>query len=677
MPNVRIIAKGQRGDSITKMKVNLTPEQSSTPSLMPETNTVFLSRATEGTGELMKLVGGTVAWNQLCPLWSAGSTSTVNGVTRTVNADGSYTFTNTATANANLNYDSSAFKFTAGHVYYLHGASGGSSNTYQNVVTGYNAYTRDDALFKPTTDKTEHFRLAVINGATVNLTFSPYVIDLTSYLNPTIADYVYSLEQATAGSGIAWLKSYDLIDDQYHAYSVPTLQSVEATAHVVVGKNLLPIATSSDLYTLHGVTASFGDDGSITLNGTQTTEAGYIRVAFPTPFKVQQYAVSMFNATANSGIEFSLRGNVNYNSVGMWHRLNSANNTFVGTPTGEAYYWQFQINVGAVFNNFKISPMMVSGSTPATAYKPYMRNTYPFGTTTLRGIQKLDDNGNLYYYGDTYEWDGTVTRKYGVVDLGTLNWVGNTANQVFWCGFPQMKRPCGLKCAKYPQDFATNVSLVADKTIWNEKYAFAPDNLIIRDTDYSVLDAPAFKTAMSGVMLVYELATPTTESADPFTAVQTVEDGGTEEFTTTNGVPVGVKGRFANAVPMEGVDSFTVTANDGATHTYPVTLSEEVYRGYIDMLTGEAVSEAASIAEYNGETINAPWLSSLDVYAAGATPTNGAQVVYPITPEEVTATITGDPSELGTVTSATSTKGTVEWSAMAPLDGKCIVRVVS
>ena len=47
------------------------------------------------------------------------------------------------------------------------------------------------------------------------------------------------------------------------------------------------------------------------------------------------------------------------------------------------------------------------------------------------------------------------------------------------------------------------------------------------------------------------------------------------------------------------------------------------------------VSTMGNIASYNGESINEPWLSSLDVYEPGATPTTGAQVVYTLsTPEE-------------------------------------------
>ena len=49
---------------------------------------------------------------------------------------------------------------------------------------------------------------------------------------------------------------------------------------------------------------------------------------------------------------------------------------------------------------------------------------------------------------------------------------------------------------------------------------------------------------MSGVMLVYELATPTTETAEPYNESQICDDFGTEEFVSTSIVPVGHKTRY-------------------------------------------------------------------------------------------------------------------------------------
>lgn len=605
--NIRCImrAKAPYGQGITKMKVKLNPEQSSTPSLMPETNSVYLRRVTEGTGELMELVGGTVAWNQLC------NSSSVTG--------------------------------TSGHKFYLK-KSGVESITDTNTFTG------------------------LTDGVDM-------VTDLTQMLGTAIADYVYSLEQATAGSGIAWLKSYNLIDGAYHAYSAPTLQSVEATSHVTRGKNLADKATtipsSSDL------TVTVDDDGVIHVNGT-TTASRYIRGTFDCPDPTATYTWAVFNTTAFSNVEFSVR-NDDTSSAGGWSRLNAVNKTLTFTPDNGSSpaLWQIVIASGVTLNNAEFKPMIVKGSTAPTTYEPYVKRTYPLDSDlVLRGIPMKDADGNLYYDGDTYEWDGTVTRKYGYVDMGTLSWGYASSGQ----GRFNSEKPTGIKLPAN-QGVVANIKTavyVADTVshIYAGVVAIGVNTdgrVWVHDTTYGT-DANAFKTAMSGVYLVYELATPTTESADPYTAVQTVEDGGTEEFTTSNNVPVGVIGRFANAVPMEGVDSFTVTADDGTTHTYPVTLSEEVYSGYVDMLTGEAVSDMASIAEYNGETINAPWLSSLDVYSAGATPTKGAQVVYPITAEEVTATITDDPSTLSGVVSATSTEGTVDWSELSEIGIKCIMK---
>ena len=62
------------------------------------------------------------------------------------------------------------------------------------------------------------------------------------------------------------------------------------------------------------------------------------------------------------------------------------------------------------------------------------------------------------------------------------------------------------------------------------------------------------------------------------------------------------------------------------------------------MTSGVLTVTDANIASYNGETLPGEWISDRDVYAAGTTPTTGAQVVYKLatpqtyqlTPEEVT-----------------------------------------
>lgn len=78
-------------------------------------------------------------------------------------------------------------------------------------------------------------------------------------------------------------------------------------------------------------------------------------------------------------------------------------------------------------------------------------------------------------------------------------------------------------------------------------------------------------------------------------------------------------------------------------HTATITFGQTVYGGSVDFKTGKVTVTHANIASYNGETINEPWLSSIDEYVSGTTPTTGAQVVYPLTtPTELTLT----PAEL-------------------------------
>ena len=56
--------------------------------------------------------------------------------------------------------------------------------------------------------------------------------------------------------------------------------------------------------------------------------------------------------------------------------------------------------------------------------------------------------------------------------------------------------------------------------------------------------------------------------------------------------------------------------------------SSTIYGGVYDLTNGTITVTHDCIAEYNGETLTGEWLSSMDVYQAGSTPTTGAQVVY-------------------------------------------------
>lgn len=56
---------------------------------------------------------------------------------------------------------------------------------------------------------------------------------------------------------------------------------------------------------------------------------------------------------------------------------------------------------------------------------------------------------------------------------------------------------------------------------------------------YQAGDESLTDAVTDGTNTVYKLTTPTTETAAPYTATQTVEEGGTVQFITSNNVPVG------------------------------------------------------------------------------------------------------------------------------------------
>lgn len=101
------------------------------------------------------------------------------------------------------------------------------------------------------------------------------------------------------------------------------------------------------------------------------------------------------------------------------------------------------------------------------------------------------------------------------------------------------------------------------------------------------------------------------------------------------------------------VKEFQIELSETATDYVPynpnsrsisISLSSTVYSGYVDVVTG-VVKARPYFASYNGETLVGPWMSSMDKYVAGATPTVGAQVVdmggaettIQLTPQEVSS----------------------------------------
>lgn len=127
--------------------------------------------------------------------------------------------------------------------------------------------------------------------------------------------------------------------------------------------------------------------------------------------------------------------------------------------------------------------------------------------------------------------------NYGVVDLGSLTWLYDSANSRFKSNaLTDAKAPADTTtlpnaiCSKFATVAYTGLSADDSFTIIFESSA-SKGEVWIKDTSYT--DATAFKTAMSGVYLLYELATPVAPSLDLSYPVYV---NGTEQLIPQNGI---------------------------------------------------------------------------------------------------------------------------------------------
>lgn len=534
--------------------------------------TPYIFRATKdssveaGNREVIEqITGGTVAWNQLIKNEWITSSTTAYGLTITNNGDGTVTINGTVTGKGSLgtsiyayinsSIGTSFFHCIKDHKYlYLapklpDGVSGYNVLSGSTPAMGYKQ-RNGSAIYNclQTADTYAFGRLEQIqNGATFN-NYKYYfrLIDLTQMFGTAIADYIYNLEQSTAGAGVSLFKS--LFPKDYYPYNAGELMSVKTSARETVGKNLFAPYTRSDS-SANGVTWSYQGD-SFTARGT-ATGASYASLIGNNwqPVEESIFGNLLGKQITISGGKDGIYMNLAFrrNSSDSGYQTNWVTNGTITVPTDGSYQVYFNARVTSGWSGeATIRPQVELGST-ATSYEPYQKHTYPLSNIELRGIPKLVNN-KLTYDGDIYKADGSVTIKYGIVDLGTLTW-NAIVDGGFYAGLPDIIKNCKNAIAST----LLFVSSANDTTggamfgrLSDKQFAFYQNlsRIFVKDTAYTT--AESFKTAMNGVYLVYELATPTTETTTPYTETQICDADGTEEFIDSRDVqiPVGHKTRY-------------------------------------------------------------------------------------------------------------------------------------
>ena len=537
-----------------------------------------------GDREYPEIIGGTVAWNQHVTFSQA--TYTEKGLTIKRNADGTIEISGTATEDWYSNIGNTVTSFLNHKILIKGCPSGGSSSTY-SMRDGYTAGDK----YKDFGDGNivvgkANFIIQIIVGRGTALStpiiFKPQAFDLTAMFGTSIADQAYAMEQATAKSGIAWLKSMGFFTADYYPYDAGTLKSVEGLAsHDMIGFNQWDEEWESGYYDANGQPVT---------NSLTIRSKNYIEVMPDTA-----YFFKATSGTNNRICYFDVDKNFIYRTD-----LRTPDTAFT-TPTN-CRFVMFH-NDGTTYSN----DICINLSDPAKngTYEPYEKHSYPLDSTlTLRGIPKLVD-GKLQHDGDRYASDGTVTRRYGVVvydGSADETWVYESSNRHFYIGLDNVKRS-----NDYEKCMVSNIKVASKAYSWSadavpmvsaygNTSAYPGKNWIyIKPNTDSVTDVATFRTWLSAnpVTVVYELATPTTETAQPFQSPQIVDDFGTEEYVIANTVDVPIPvGHNTKYELKTGITTHGEVVDAGVLNSFYTMIKNEFVSTKGDIMTGPLTLDA-------------------------------------------------------------------------------------
>lgn len=288
-------------------------------------------------------------------------------------------------------------------------------------------------------------------------------------------------------------------------------------------KNLLKNDWIGKSRTAVGMTVTGNADGSLTFNGTATASGVII------------WSLTDSSATSNAmahkgraippgryivsgmaaGFNLQVRGSNIYGGSDdnyIFASTGSREVTLVIDDTYQYNWIRIQISNGYTADNLTLYPMIRLASDPDSAYEPYNGKRYSVS---------FGEAGTVY--GGTLDvLTGVLTVEMAMVDLGTLTWSAVSNERYDSAGIASVvKLPnsatvaANIVCSAYTT--ASNVD-VYNRAILNSVAINASGHIMIYDTTYgSQADTTAFKAAVDGVQLIFELATPLTYQLDPVT----------------------------------------------------------------------------------------------------------------------------------------------------------------
>jgi len=291
--------------------------------------------------------------------------------------------------------------------------------------------------------------------------------------------------------------------------NIPVTQTGSGTPYPAGGgKNKLPNNMVSG--TNNGITYTVNDDGTVTVSGKATKESQ----------KTGSFTLKAGSYIYSSGLTESFKTYDSYLSVSgkTIARGTYGDGSFTLADDSHVILAiRVRAEYGQTLDNLVFKPMIRLASETDDSFAPYenIRDFIGFSSVTITRNNGVD-TGDTYLisFGQTVYsaildvLNGKLFATHGIVDLGSLTWRYGSGSRVFYTeDITDMSEAIpfdNMACSAFETQIS-NTSF-ANMTNYSIKRGQSNTTIYIKDTDYT--DADDFKTAVTGMKLVYELATP-------------------------------------------------------------------------------------------------------------------------------------------------------------------------
>ena len=342
----------------------------------------------------------------LIPYPYADTTKTENGVTFTVNSDGSITVNGTATQNTifNLKYHLTLPK---GKFYFSGCPKNGSTSTYYIAV---------DVYKNKTWQKTYSNTGDGVSVNTENLDYDELTLSIIIVGNYTANNLVFKpqFESGTAATSFEVNKKIGTLDSTDGKYKIPV---------TLTGKNVLPYPYKDSSKTGNGISFTVNGDRSVSLTGTATGKATYY---FARSFELKSGTYTLSEKMKNQSSNVSIILDAYAGGTFLSSHSASAKKTTVITLSQDATVSIYAyVPTGVVCENYPVKPQLEIG-TVETEYEPYTANGVTAALDTALGEGEYIDIINKKRYGT----DGSTT---DITVSGSLKTIDSAKNHIS-CG---------------------------------------------------------------------------------------------------------------------------------------------------------------------------------------------------------------------------------------------------